>query len=163
MKTIVLFLFAIIPFICFSQKDTTIYFGVNGKITTAENWNTKKEINYKGTKKIEISTNQPGAKKNKLAVLEKIRKIDENSYEIKAKGDLFSNAIIRNFEVLEKGKFRYFDFENNNLVRSGITLNKFPLILDGKNEVFYQNGTKKSVAAYENNQLLSNKNWLENG
>ena len=38
-----------------------------------------------------------------------------------------------------------------------------PLLFEGEVTEFYSNGNKKSISVYKNNELVWNKNWLENG
>jgi hypothetical protein len=47
--------------------------------------------------------------------------------------------------------------------RTGITKTKIPLLFQGEVIDYYDNGDKKSVSVYNNNELISNENWKENG
>ena len=163
MKTIAVIILSLLPFFAISQKDTIYYFGVNGKVTDISNWEIKKQINYKSGKRLSIETFKSNENKPKNIYSEKVVRIDNNTYEIKVKSKLFSKSIIRKFELLENGKFRFYDYQKDVIVRNGVSRNKFPLILDGKVEEFYENGNKKSESVYENNELGSNKNWTELG
>jgi len=60
-----------------------------------------------------------------------------------------------------------FYFKNYNkeniVVQQGTASNILPLILNGKIENFYENNKLKSIEIYQNNVLLSNQRWKENG
>ncbi|MDA3928458.1 MAG: energy transducer TonB [Prolixibacteraceae bacterium] len=49
------------------------------------------------------------------------------------------------------------------LIRKGETNSIVPLLLEGQVTEYYMNGNVKSISIFEQNQLISNKNWLENG
>lgn len=162
MKTMIRILILILPFSGFAQKDVDLYFGVNGKIKDATNWKTKKEVNYKGKNRIKIKTYSFNETKEKLLVVERIKKISPDKYLLKVKGDLFSDIVIREYK--KDGKWWDFsEYVKDDLVRTGKSSKKFPLILDGEVVEYHKNGNKKSVSVYENNELVSNKNWYEDG
>jgi hypothetical protein len=162
MKTIIQILIILIPVSVSAQKDAVWYFGVNGKITDANNWNIKKEVNFRGKNKISIKTFSFSESKEKVLIAEKIKHTSDNKYEIKVKGKLFSDEVLREYEKSGE-KWRFTEYVKGNLIRTGITSSKFPLVLDGEVVEYYENGNKKSVSYYENNELISNKNWYKNG
>lgn len=60
--------------------------------------------------------------------------------------------------------YSFSDFENDSVLNEkGFALNLLPLIYHGKVERFYRNGNKQSEAIYENNRLIRNLRWKENG
>ena len=162
MKTIVQLLILIFPITLFAQKDADWYFGVNGKITNSENWKTKKVVDFKGKTKIKIKTYSFAEPKEKLVLAEKITKSAPGKYEIKVKGKLFSDEVQREYEQTGN-EWKFTEYINDNVVRTGKTGEKFPLILNGEVTEYYENGNKKSVSVYKNNELVSNENWYENG
>jgi len=163
MKAMLFLSLFLIPFFVFSQQDTTMFFGVNGRIADGSDWKIKKEIKARSNKRNKVKTIKAGEEKENVLYVEKIKVVDKSTFKIKVKGSVFSNAIIRKFEEENEGKFEFSDFQDGILKRTGTTLRKFPLLLDGKVEEFFDNGNKKSVSVYKNNELVSNKNWLENG
>lgn len=163
MKAFVFFVLIQLPFFVVAQKDKTIYFDVKGKTATSDQWIIKKEIDYKTNRKIKVTTIKLTENKEQVLFAERISIIDESTFEIKVKGKVFSKGIYRKFEKLENGLFKFTDYEGEKIKRFGFTTTKIPLNFQDEVTDFYSNGTKKSVSVYKDNELISNKNWLENG
>lgn len=163
MKVLLFLNLLVFPFCVFSQTDTTLYFGVNGKISDSSAWEIKKEIKVRSNKRIRVKTIKSGEENKNVIYVERIKRVDKSTFKINVKGNVFSNAIIRKFEEENEGIFVFSDFQDGILKRTGTTLRKFPLLLEGQVEEFYENGNKKSLSVYKNNELISNKNWLKNG
>jgi len=163
MKLILLFVLFVLPLAVFSQNDTVIYFGINGKFSDFDQKDIKKEINYRSARKVKIKTYKISEGDWKPVYTEKISFVNDSVYEISIKGKEFSGALARVFETVENNKYKFTDWEENRIKRTGFTLSKIPLIFDGEVTEYYENGNKKSVSVYKNNELISNKNWLEDG
>lgn len=156
-------LMLIIPFSAWSQNDTTYIFGINGKTCDIKKPEVKKAITYVSDKDITIETSNFTDGEWHLALSEKIKEVDENEFKIHIEGHNFSGKVVREFEKLDNNEYNFTDRINKRIIRTGKTLRRIPLIFDGKVTEYYKNGTKKSVSVYKNNQLISNKNWLECG
>ena len=156
-------LMLMVPWSAWCQNDTTFYFGVNGKTCDLKDTVIKKEITYISDKDVTIETSNFKDGKWNLALSEKMKKVDENEYKVQIKGTQFSGNAVREFEKSGNNKFKFTDRMNKRIIRTGETLRRIPLIFDGEVTEYYKNGDKKSLSVYENNQLVSNKNWLENG
>lgn len=156
-------IFAALPFWGFGQKDTTWFFGVNGKVSGVEKHDIKKEIDYRSGNKIRVETYKADENDWRLLYTEKIKVANDSTYEIKMRGDEFSGRFTRSFEQLQNGKFRFTDWLDHQIKRQGITRKKLPLLFDGEVTEFYPFGRIKSVSQYKNNRLQGNQNWLPTG
>ena len=84
-------------------------------------------------------------------------------FSIRIKGQEFSDRIVRRFESQPGGMLKFTDLQNDKVKRTGYTLSKIPLVFHGELTEYYPNGNIKSVSVYDNNELISNRNWRENG
>ncbi|MCA1760369.1 MAG: energy transducer TonB [Bacteroidales bacterium] len=164
MKQLAYTLFFLLPLLLSGQNDTTIYFGVNGKMNPSENPVLKKEIKYRGKNRVRINT-EKAADDGSWTFLftERVTKKDPDLFHIKIKGQGFSERIVRRFKQQPEGILRFTDLQNDEVKRSGFTRSKIPLVFHGEVIEYYANGNKKSISVYENNELVSNENWKENG
>lgn len=158
-----LFLFFFLPILVFSQNDTTLLFGVNGKIGEIETPKIRKVINFMSTQKLVVTTSIKKEHDWRELFSEKINVLDDSTFNIKIKSDEFSGRVIRKFEKQSNGTFLFTDWFNDRIKRTGVSTTKVPLIFDGEVTDFYANGRLKSVSQYKNNELVSNLNWLPNG
>lgn len=156
-------LLLVLPFISSGQSDTLIFFGPNGKMGQNQVNVIKKEINWPNKKKVRIKTWKMEDGNEMLLFTENITIKKSGLYNIKIHGQEFSEKIIRSFEEQTDGLFRFTEYHNNQVRRTGVTRSKVPLVFHGEVKEFYSGGNIKSVSVYENNELISNKNWKENG
>ncbi|MBW6533724.1 MAG: energy transducer TonB [Mariniphaga sp.] len=164
MKQLIYILFFILPFLLSGQNDTTIYFGANGKMNSAENPVLKKEIKYRGKNRVRINTEKLADDGSwTFLFTERITRKNPDLFHIRIKGREFSERIVRHFEPQPDGNLKFTDTQNDQVKRSGFTQSKIPLIFQGELSEYYPNGNIKSVSVYENNELISNQNWKENG
>ncbi len=161
-KILFLFLF-LIPMLVFSQKDTTYIFGVNGRMGEITNPKSRKEIKYNKPNKLVVITSIKKENEWRELFSEKIKIQNDSTFTIKIKSDEFSGVVIRKFEKQENGIFKFTDWLDERIKRTGHSLKKVPLILVGKVTDFYTNGKIKSVSEYKDNELVTNTNWLPNG
>ena len=164
MKQLTYILFFVLPLLLSGQNDTTIYFGVIGKMNPVENPDLKKEIKYRGKNRVRINT-EKAADDGSWTFLftERITKKGPDIFRIKIKGQGFTERIVRRFKLQPEGLLRFTDHQNDQVKRTGYTRSKIPLVFHGEVVEYYANGNKKSVSVYENNELISNENWKENG
>lgn len=167
MKRIIHLVFIIVlytlPYPALSQQDTIIYTGVNGTLTTEDKADTRKEIHYQSTSRIEIITSKWMGKKWQITLEEQITREKENRYRIINKKDKKSDPVIRQYSRLEDGTYLFREYIGKSLIRSGRTMRMFPVILDGACEEYYKSGQLKSRSVYSHDELVGNQNWLENG
>ncbi len=163
MKHITLILLFLFPLLTFGQKDTVIYFGPNGKLAPVTSKVLKKEIRKKNNKKVRIRTWKLDEGNEVLLFTENIKIKNSGVHDIRIKGRQFTERITRVFEVQPDGLFRFTERLNEQMKRKGTTRSKIPLLFQGEVTEYYSNGKVKSVSVYENNEMVSNENWLESG
>jgi hypothetical protein len=163
MKNLLIILLVIIPFLVSGQKDTVIYFGPNGKLDAGTTKVLKKEIRQRNKRKIIIRTFRLEKEQELLLFSERIISKSPDIHNILIKGRGFSERITRRFEEQNDGLFQFTDWQDKRVKRTGITKTKIPLLFQGEVIDYYDNGDKKSVSVYNNNELISNENWKENG
>jgi hypothetical protein len=162
MKIIAFILMIFLPFLGFSQKDTVYYYGVNGKINNPEKKDIMKSVDYGGNKKIKVKTYKNSETGWQLIYTEKIRVVNDSIFDIRMKGDEFSGSVTRVFEP-DENNFKFTDWMDKTVKRTGVTKRKVPLIFDGTVTENYNSGAIKSISEYRNNELISNQNWLTDG
>ena len=162
-RTVSFFVFLILakPGIC--QCDTVIYTGINGRLTSEENADTRKTILYHASSKIEIITSRKQEKKWLVTQKEHITPEKENIFRIVNENEKKSTPVVRHYDKQQDGSYLFREYSNKNLIREGKTMQLFPIILDGECVEYYDNGKLKSRSVYASNELVSNLNWLENG
>jgi hypothetical protein len=145
------------------QRDTTVYIGINGKLTSEDKANDRKEVFCHSPSRIEIHTSKWSGKKWVVTLDERVSKVAPNSFSIRNMAEKKDKVFIRNFKVQPDGSYLFSEYKDDKLVRSGRTLRQFPLILDGESTEYYDNGQIKSRLLFKNNELVNDWNWLENG
>jgi len=150
-----------IPGLC--QKDTTIYFGVNGRLVRQEKAEIRKEIDFLSSSKLEIRTFRSDGGNWQKLYTEKISRLNSGIYRIMNKGNGIDRLLERKYEKQPDGSLHFAESFDEKLIRTGVTLKQFPLLLQGEVKEYYRNGQIKSISLFENNELINNRNWLENG
>jgi hypothetical protein len=163
MKTAIVLLILLIPITSFSQKDTTCYFGVNGKIELINNGLTKKVVRSISAKKIIVRTYKIDQNHWQKSLYEAYNKTDNGTYLVTTKAGTIKKFITYKYTLQENGTYKFSEYDKGKLLRTGYSTRTLPLILQGNVAEFYANGKKKSESVYNNNELVSNKNWLEDG
>jgi predicted adenine nucleotide alpha hydrolase (AANH) superfamily ATPase len=164
MKQILSILLFIIIASCVSaQSDTTYFLGPNGSLTNESSLRIKKDVDYKWNNKIKVTTFHFTDEGWNKRIEETWKKANDNTYKIRIDSDRSSSSIQRTYKETNNNRWFFTDSIKNQIVRKGYTLNKTPLKLDSMVVEYYPNGQVKSKSIYNKNQLVSNKNWLENG
>jgi len=145
------------------KNDTILYLGTNGKINPEGFQQFKKTIQYRSAKKIRVTTYSNTAGNWVKCLTETFQKTDPDTYRVKAKTQHSQSTGTIRFEPAENEIYRVAEKKDNQLIRTGYTKSKIPLILHGIVTVYYPGGNKRSESVYSNNELVSNRNWLENG
>jgi hypothetical protein len=156
-------LFIIIASVVSAQSDTTYFFGPNGSLTNKSSLRIKKDIDYKWNNKIKVTTFHFTDEGWTKRIEETWKNTGNNTYIIRINNDRSSSSIQRTYKETSNNRWFFTDSIKNQIVRKGYTLNKVPLILDSMVVDYYPNGQVKAKSIYNNNQLVSNQNWLENG
>ncbi len=155
-------LISIVLFV-YGKNDTTIYLGANGKINPESLQQFKKTIQYLSENKIRATTYSKIAGHWEKCLTETFRKKDPNTYHVKAKTQDSKSTKTIWFSSAENELYCFTEKKGNQLIRTGHTKSKIPLILHGTVTVYYPNGNKRSESIYRNNELISNMNWLQDG
>ncbi len=162
MKLLYTILVLIIPLTVLGQNNETIWFGPNGQLDPVKKV-MKKEVEYRNKRKAVVRTYQVGSGQDKLLYTEHIAINSPGESHIRVKGEGFSESLTRTFVMNSEGILLFTDIQNGRVRRTGSTSSKIPLVLQDTIKEYYQDGTQKSVSVYSNNELVSNRNWKENG
>jgi periplasmic protein TonB len=163
MKTIFIILLSFFSYIAFGQNDTIVFTGINGKLVTADKADWKKEVNFRSRGRIIVTTFSKKAGKWQRQYREQFRRTDNNEFNVKTRGTGISENFIRKFENTPDGMYKFSDYKENLMFRSGFSKTRFPLLLHGEMTEYYRNNQIKSTSVFSKNELISNENWNETG
>lgn len=100
------------------------------------------------------------------------KKVSREKIRIQPDGDqvifyrensFFPEKILREMEKPRPEEYLFREYIRETLVRTGTSSTTLPLHLEGTVTEYHPNGKIKTIAEYNNNQLVSNKNWLPDG
>jgi hypothetical protein len=95
---------------------------------------------------------------------EKIKVNNENEYLVrKYSNGRQTERFIRFYSWTADNTFSFVEMDNDAVIRKGSTSAKLPLCLENEVIEYYPGEIVKSKSIYQNNQLLSNENWLPDG
>jgi len=157
------FLFLFSSSSVYSQKESVIYIGKNGKITDLKNADVLQKIKVNSAKKTTVESFQLNDSKWKKIYTEQFKSINDSIFRIKGSSKSEIKTSYRIFKSLANGTFHFKDIHKKHLVREGYSIAKIPLSINGQLTEYYKNGRKKSISEYRNNELISNQNWNETG
>lgn len=146
-----------------SRKETLIYLGKNGKLTTAGQAVLIQKVRSKSPSVTLVQTLKRNDSKWEKIYTECYKKRNDSTYLLKSGSDKEARRSERVYHSLPDGSFTFKDLYKNQLVREGHSTTKIPLTLHGQLTDYYPNGRIKSVSEYRNNELVSNQNWNESG
>jgi hypothetical protein len=161
--TAILFVFLSLSFSVYSQKESVIYIGKNGKLTILDHAEIMQKTRIISTSETTVQYLKPKDTKWDKIYSEKFKKVNDSTYQVKSRGEKKSATSSRVYYTLTDGTFKFKDIRKNQVLRIGYSTTKIPLTLHGQVTEFYQSGQKKSISEYRNNELVSNQNWNENG
>lgn len=162
-RILVLLSFLLICFTCFSQRQSTKYIGINGKLTTFKNAVYMQKISKKFQKDYKVQTYQLKDAKWEKIYSEHYKRLNDSTWQINSNGENIPPKSIRTFSKLENNKWKFIDKVEGQVIRKGAAMSVVPLLLDGQVTEYYMGGIKKSVSIYDHNELVSNENWKEDG
>ncbi len=161
---IVLFLsFLFFATTVFSQKESVVYIGTNGKLTTPDRAIFMQKILTKSPRASVVQTFRLNDSKWEKIGSEQYKKLNDSTYQIKGNGENIPKKYSRAFIMQADRLWKFRDVVKGQIVRSGFAKSVVPLLVQGQVIEYYQGGNKKSVSEYNNNELVSNVNWNENG
>lgn len=160
---IAVFCFSLFSSAVFAQNNSEIFIGTNGKLSTLDKAIYIQKIKSKSAKATTVQT----LKRNEAAwekiYGERYKKLNDSTLLIRANSGDFKGTIHRIFVQQPDQTYQFKDSVKGLVVRTGFAKSVMPLLPHGKVTEYYKNGNKKSVSAYNNNELLWNENWNENG
>lgn len=161
-RLLVLLTFSLLVTSLYSQEESVIYIGTNGKLCTVDHALTK----------LKTTVSNKSSMVNTLALKdtawievasEQYKLLNDSTYRIKGTGENIPATTIRTFKKTSEGMWEFKDVVKDQVKKKGACQSVLPLVLNGEVTEYFPNGNKKSVSQYRNNELLSNRNWLENG
>jgi periplasmic protein TonB len=157
-------LMLIVSYNAYSQRDTVIFTGVNGKLVSENQADRKKEVDFQSRGRIQITTFNLVDGNWQRQYRERIKTLKNDEFKIRAKGTSLSEQFVRRYEKRPDGKYNFSEYSSYGvLLKTGVSKSRFPLIFDGELIEYYGNQQMRSRSQYRNNELLSNENWRENG
>ncbi|HAH23345.1 MAG TPA: hypothetical protein DCL77_06260 [Prolixibacteraceae bacterium] len=155
--------FLLIASSVFSQKESHIYIGTNGKLTSLSNAIYMQTVNVKSAKvSVVESYILKDSKWDKIGS-DRYKKLNDSTFQVKGMGENSKRVNLRTFKKLPDGSFRFKDVAKEQVIMAGYAKSVKPLLLHGQVTEYYWGGKKKSVSQYNNNELVSNENWNEDG
>jgi hypothetical protein len=161
-----LLLLVLIFFVDFLVNGQIVHFyGVNNKpLSDEENAITRIQINQIGDNHLEIETLVKLRNEWRSLYVEKIKIKTDNEYLVRKFGNgRQADKFVRFYSPEPDGTYKFVEMNNDAVKRKGTTITRIPLNFEGEVIEYYKNETVKSKSVYNDNQLVSNENWLENG
>ncbi|MEN8229913.1 MAG: hypothetical protein ABFS38_17265 [Bacteroidota bacterium] len=140
-------------------------FGPNSKpVEQLEDAVTYKEVKRRSAKKYKIGTYHKLGDQWVRTKKEKIKIQGSGSQTIFYNASsLFPKRIYREMEEISPGEYLFKESTLTSTVRTGTSTSFLPLHLEGVVTEYHPNGAVKSKSVYNDNQLISNENWLNDG
>lgn len=147
----------------YAQKESVRYIGTNGKLTTLKDAAYMQKISSKSAKSTKVQTYMLSEANWKQISTENYKRENDSTWQIRGNGNNIPKKSVRTFEKQGDEIWKFRDMEEEQVTRSGYARSVVPLMLHGKVTEYYLDGKKKSVSKYQNNELVSNENWNEDG
>lgn len=166
MKKFVLIIICLKSILIFGQQTGTFYYSVLGEACDKKVAKTKYVITSSDKKVykevVSIRYDNIWTKGNSYTLY---HFENDSSIDIKL---FINNELAKTTKRIYKKQndsiYSFIDYENDSVLSGkGFALNLLPLIYHGKVDDFYRNGNKRSEATYNNNRLINNLRWKENG
>ena len=148
------------------EGQEVYYYGINSKpVNTEKKAILVKEVEQKSERSYVIRTRFRAGDRWINVERQRIKVDNDGFMRIRIKGErLFPKTIFRETKRSEQGLIA---FEETNrfevTLRTGFSSRYLPLHLEGTVAEFYPNGERKSVSEFSDNQLISNRNWRDDG
>jgi len=163
-RKLVIILMVAVTYNAYSQRDTMVFTGVNGRLVSEDLADRKKEVDFRSRGRILITTYSLVEGNWQKQYREKIKRQKIDEFLIRAKGTGLADEFERRYEKRPDGKYNFSEYSTDGiLLKKGVSKTRFPLIFDGELVEYYGNQQMRSRSQYRNNELLSNENWRENG
>ena len=151
--------------ISLSARDTVYYYSGDFSITSnKQSARYMREVEDRSARKKVVTTFElQNGEWNQLKV-EKIRLVKDTLMKIRLRSDLITTQhFVRTFRQETSGNVRFVDRMGKNVVQEGTASSLIPLHRQDTVISYYPNRRLKSIGIYDENGLISNKNWLKNG
>ena len=141
------------------------YYGVNSKpVEQVDDAVVTKEVKQKSEKRYVVRTRQNTGTGWEQVSKEKIKVQRDGTLLIYYKSDrFFPKKIYRRMVEVGPGLYEFEESTLKSKIRSGTSTDFLPLHLDGTVTEYHPNGNIKSLSEFNDNQLVSNQNWLSDG
>lgn len=147
----------------FSQRESVIYIGTNGKLTTLAHAVYMQKTVTKSPKISTVQTFQFKDSTWQRIYSEQYKKLNDSTYQVNGNGGNIPATTIRTFVRKSDESWKFRDVVKKKVFREGYAKSVMPLLFHGQVTEYYPSGSKKSVSEYSNNELVSNENWYEIG
>jgi hypothetical protein len=164
-QLIILLSLLLIPLLASSQDENTYYYGVNGEIVDQmDNALVYKTVKLSSSGKATVKTFRKTRDGWIDTRIEKIGKGKNGISLVRYKeGTLFPRTFRREMKQISPDSYAFRDFKGKRTLQKGNSLTRAPLHYHGTCIQYYKDGTVASESRYENNYLISNKNWNPDG
>ena len=148
----------------FSQRDTIIYYGRFGKIVPPDsNAVSCDQVTKKDLNTFELRDYWYGQNSWHGWNRQNIQKVNDTTFLLIYGSQKNKDTTVR---IVVKTGMEYLvkEYEKGKLARTGISLLVLPIIKESKWTYYYpQTGLVRSEEYYEENQMISNRNWKKTG
>lgn len=165
MKFIIITCCALFIVTSVSAQDTTYYYASDFGITNdKETAKYRRDVNYRFAGRKEIITYQLEQGEWLRIRKDKIIPRNDTLLLIKRRTEsIWSDRIQRVHHPAENGLFYFRDKKGRNLLMEGTASSLVPLHIQDTLRTYYEKNKLKSIAIYDENQLVSNQYWLPTG
>lgn len=165
MKFLLLISFFLLTAVILPAQDATYFYAADfGNIENQEDAKYTKEINKTYGRRYVIKTFERKTEEWEQIRKERTRIVNDTLMRIRRKTDnIWSKGITRTFHPAKNDLYYFTDSRRGNILLEGYASSLMPLHLEDTVISYYTNGRLKSIAVYQDNHLVSNKNWLRNG
>lgn len=157
------FFLILFPFILLAEGDTIIVTGVNGRLHDSISNEQMLVVENRGSERIQVTFYTWIDGKWVKEKTERSTKLAPNRYRMVWGRGRNKTSLTREYRLLDSGYYEFVESIGQQVVRRGTTLLRFPILPHGVLLSYYPNGPLKSEEIFQNNEMVSNKNWLENG
>ncbi|MFW6223164.1 MAG: hypothetical protein ACOC3T_06090 [Bacteroidota bacterium] len=147
------------------SQDEVFYYAPNNRpVEDIEDARHMKHVFHRSKRSHVIKSYEKRDKRWMLIEHRRIRTKQKGHQVIRIGSELlFAQKIQRYYESLPGRNYIFRELKGKAEMRKGTASRLIPLHLEGTITEYFPNGNLKSISDYENNQLVSNQNWLIDG
>ncbi|TVR71275.1 MAG: hypothetical protein EA408_09770 [Marinilabiliales bacterium] len=148
-----------------NARDTVYYYGVNGKPVEEPGKAIEKiTVTRSSASRYRVQHSLITEKGPQRIRTERIRVTRDGTLKIRYREEtVFSKRYMRHIEEVERGLYRFTEERAGQIMRTGYTTSPYHLHLEGEVTEYYPGGAIKSISTYNNNLLVSNRNYYPDG